>query len=86
MNLVFVNMIISIAGCGWFGQSFAKSLLQDGHRVKGSTTSPEKIDLLARYGIEPFLIRISADREELTDLSFFECDLLVIAIDRKSVV
>lgn len=77
-------MTISIAGCGWFGTGLGKSLLQDGHQVKGSTTSPEKMELLLAEGIQPFLIRISEKEEQVPDRLFFQSDLLVIAIPPKA--
>jgi len=76
-------MVISIIGCGWFGLSLGRSLVQEGHQVKGATTTAEKIPLLASEGIEPFLIRISPGEEKLGDLSFFQCDVLVITIPPK---
>lgn len=57
-----------------------KTLIREGHQVKGSTTSPEKMELLSREGIQPFLIRLSENEEQVSDLSFFQSDLLVIAI------
>jgi len=77
-------MTISIAGCGWFGMELAQSLLQEGHQVKGSTTSSDKMELLSAAGIEPALIRLSEKEELLSDHSFFKCDLLVIAIPPKA--
>jgi nucleoside-diphosphate-sugar epimerase len=77
-------MTISIAGCGWFGMELAKSLLQEGHQVKGSTTTPEKLEMLAAAGIEPVLIRLSEKEELISDHSFFKCDVLVIAIPPKA--
>ena len=50
---------ISILGCGWLGFPLAKSLLQKGYMVSGSTTSVEKISVLENAGITPFLIELS---------------------------
>ena len=49
---------ISILGCGWLGLPLAKSLLQNGFSIKGSTTSLEKISLLESEGIATFLVRL----------------------------
>ena len=49
---------ISILGCGWMGFPLAKSLLQNGFSVKGSTTSTEKLSVLKNSGIMPFLITL----------------------------
>ncbi|MFZ4106804.1 SDR family oxidoreductase [Flavobacterium sp.] len=50
---------ISILGCGWLGLPLAKSLLQNGYRVLGSTTSEEKMAVLEKVGISPFLVCLS---------------------------
>ncbi|WP_422106792.1 NAD(P)H-binding protein [Winogradskyella sp.] len=49
---------ISIIGCGWLGLPLAKTLISHGYKVKGSTTSKDKLDLLAQAGIDGFLIRL----------------------------
>jgi nucleoside-diphosphate-sugar epimerase len=51
---------ISILGCGWLGLPLAKSLLEKGFLVKGSTTSTEKLPLLKECGIEPHIVSLSA--------------------------
>jgi nucleoside-diphosphate-sugar epimerase len=70
-------------GCGWYGLALAKALLEDGMQVKGSTTSPQKMDALAAGGIEPYLVNFSADGEKY-DTDFFNCDVLLIAIPPKA--
>ena len=37
---------VGILGCGWLGTPLATSFLDVGFKVKGSTTSVEKIDTL----------------------------------------
>ena len=53
---------ISILGCGWLGLPLAKALLQNGFSVHGSTTSSEKLSMLEKSGIRPFLIALESDR------------------------
>ena len=50
---------ISVLGCGWLGFPLAKSLLEKGFTVKGSTTSLEKMSTLEKNGISPFQIELS---------------------------
>ncbi|MGL2962756.1 SDR family NAD(P)-dependent oxidoreductase [Flavobacterium sp. RSB2_4_14] len=50
---------ISLLGCGWLGLPLAKSLIEKGFLVKGSTTSSAKISILEKAGIEPFLLELS---------------------------
>ena len=51
---------ISILGCGWLGLPLAKSLIENGFSINGSTTSVEKIAVLENAGIHPFLVSLSA--------------------------
>jgi nucleoside-diphosphate-sugar epimerase len=76
-------MTVSILGCGWYGFELAKSLVKKGITVKGSTTSPEKLQLLANEKIEPYLIDLSPDNQ-VYDIAFFECDVLWISIPPKA--
>lgn len=50
---------ISILGCGWLGSPLAKSLIEKGYTIKGSTTSFEKISILKQTGIDAFQIEVS---------------------------
>lgn len=53
---------ISILGCGWLGLPLAVSLQRIGYNIKGSTTSPEKINVLNAAGISPFLIQLDTEK------------------------
>lgn len=55
-------MNISILGCGWLGFPLAKSLLQKGFLVKGSTTTLEKMSVLQNAGINAFQIALSEEK------------------------
>lgn len=73
---------ISILGCGWYGLALAKRLLAAGYAVKGSTTSPEKVEILSSLGIQAFLLNFQ-EQEVNNDPDFFNTDILVIAIPPK---
>lgn len=73
-------MKISILGCGWLGLPLAKKLLQQDHKVKGSTTSSEKISGMAAEGIDPFLISISPEGVE-GDIENFLADIELLFIN-----
>lgn len=73
---------VSILGCGWLGKALAIDLLENGHSVKGSTTTPSKLDELSDLGISSYLIDIE-NLEASND--FFSSDVLVIAITSKNV-
>jgi nucleoside-diphosphate-sugar epimerase len=79
---------ISILGCGWLGLPLASSLLDKGHVVNGSTTTENKLRILADLGINPFLIDLNPSevQEQLkTDLALFlaQSDILIIDIPPK---
>ncbi|WP_424493011.1 NAD(P)-binding domain-containing protein [Salinimicrobium sp. GXAS 041] len=74
-------MKISILGCGWLGLPLAKELLQKGHFVKGSTTSPEKLTVLASEGINPYLITVSSEKISGDIQNFLaKTDVLIVDI------
>ena len=50
---------LSILGCGWLGLPLAKSFIQKGWAVKGSTTSKDKVEVLKEAGINPYKIELS---------------------------
>lgn len=59
MEHILKHQKISIIGCGWLGFSLAKHLIKSGAKIKGSTTSKSKIDVLKNEGIKPFLIQLT---------------------------
>ncbi|NTU93906.1 MAG: SDR family NAD(P)-dependent oxidoreductase, partial [Chlorobiaceae bacterium] len=70
---------ISILGCGWLGMPLARKLIDDGYRVKGSTTRSEKLDLMKSEGIEPSLVKLG-DRVEGDLKGLLDTDILVVDI------
>ncbi|SMD00546.1 SDR family oxidoreductase [Pedobacter nyackensis] len=77
-----IKKTISILGCGWYGLELAKVLTQSGYRVKGSSTTTEKLETLSAHQIEPFLVNFQKD-EEHYDPSFFQSDILFVSIPPK---
>lgn len=73
---------ISILGCGWAGYPLAKALLQEGYSVKGSTTSPDKLLLMKKDGIDLFLVQLNPDIE-IDREGFFDSDVLIVTIPPK---
>ena len=75
---------ISILGCGWLGLPLAKSLLQNGFLIKGSTTSLEKISLLESEGITPYLVRLEEQQISASVADFLaHSQILIINIPPK---
>lgn len=72
---------VSILGCGWLGFPLAQQLVALGYGVKGSTTSPEKLQGFKEAGISPFLLNFNTNEDCETLLyDFLAADVLVIAI------
>ncbi len=75
---------ISILGCGWLGLPLAKSFLQNGFLIKGSTTSLEKISLLESEGITPYLVRLEEQQISASVADFLaDSQILIINIPPK---
>ena len=75
-----MNKKISILGCGWLGLPLAKSLLSKGYKVKGSTTSESKLDLLKNAGISPFQIQLE-EHQIIGNIEDFLKETNVLVID-----
>ena len=84
-------MKISILGCGWLGLPMGRALVEAGHlmqadhlvRVRGSTTSPDKLPALAAAGLEPHLVRLPASGGDIVQAQppgFWEADVLIVAV------
>lgn len=52
---------ISVIGCGWLGLPLAKQLVAANYKVKGSTTSSNKIPDLKSNGIDGFYVELTQD-------------------------
>jgi nucleoside-diphosphate-sugar epimerase len=74
---------ISIVGCGWYGLSLAKALVEKGFIVKVTTTTADKLSLLKSTGIQPYLINVNTDTNSIQS-DFFDCDILWICIPPKT--
>jgi nucleoside-diphosphate-sugar epimerase len=75
---------ISILGCGWLGFPLAKSLIENGFSINGSTTSANKISLFTNAKINAYLLEISEDMI-IGDISSFleNSEILIIDIPPK---
>lgn len=75
-------MDVLIIGCGWVGTYTASELLAEGHRVWGTTTTPEKQRKLAEMGIRSVIADFDLKEQiqppaELTGIDF---DLVIISV------
>jgi len=67
-------------GCGWLGFPLALSLISRGFNVKGSTTSPEKMEVLKRAGIDPFLVQFDQSLPEPDLTKLLDGDILIVSV------
>jgi nucleoside-diphosphate-sugar epimerase len=71
---------VSILGCGWLGRPLGQHLVKQGHSVRGSTTTPEKLDRLRDDGIAPVLLTLDPDLSGSDTGSLFESEILVLNV------
>lgn len=70
------NNSITVIGCGWLGLPFSEKMLEKGWKVKGTTTSSDKISVLKSMGVEPFLANFPS--MEVISESIFNTNNLLI--------
>lgn len=72
---------ISILGAGWLGNPLALQLKSNGHQLKVSTTTPEKISFFNENGIESFIVNVGSNfyTDNLDNL-LTDTDILIITI------
>ena len=74
---------VSIIGCGWLGLPLAKRLVAEGHTVRGSTTSAEKLSLLRNAGIDAYSLYLNP--EPIGDLiALLQANTLLIDVPPKA--
>ena len=76
-----MNTQISIIGCGWLGFPLAKELIKKGYKVKGTTTSKDKLTYLTNEHIEAYNLNITPEgiTGNIKD-SLLKSDVLVLNI------
>lgn len=75
-----VDAEVSIIGCGWLGRPLAQHLVAKDVDVRGSTTTPEKIEVLREDGIEPYRLTLDPGCEGDEASPLFESRILVLNI------
>ncbi|MCC3153522.1 NAD(P)H-binding protein [Hymenobacter sp. BT770] len=75
---------VLVMGCGWLGMALARALVAAGHRVLGTTTTPEQLPIMEAAGIEAHLLRLGADfdapAEKLLHRLLQSADVLVLNV------
>lgn len=81
LNDTALQTQISIIGCGWLGLPLAKFLIGKGYKIKGSTTSSDKIKTLTEAGIKAYKVSLSETQINGNYKDFLEgSDIVVINI------
>jgi nucleoside-diphosphate-sugar epimerase len=75
-----MSVDVSILGCGWLGRPLAQHLVARDVHVRGSTTTPDKIDALRADGIEPFLLSLDPHLTGENAASMFASPILVLNV------
>lgn len=70
-------MEISILGCGWLGMALGrKTAKKTGFKVKGSTTTPNKLEAIEKEGMQAFLVDLDTNCPN----RFFQSDVIIITV------
>lgn len=79
MSNLTIPRSVSVLGCGWLGLPVAATLVKAGYAVKGSTTTPGKLEALENTGVQPFLIDLYQSDHIADMASFLKSEALVIS-------
>lgn len=71
---------VSILGCGWLGHPLGAHLVERGFHVRGSTTTPEKVEELRRDGIDPAVLVVDPTFSGDAPEPFFRSSVLVLNV------
>lgn len=71
---------VSILGCGWLGRPLGQRLLERGVVVRGSTTTPSKVDALRAEGIDAVLLTLDPDLSDRDPRPLFESPVLILNV------
>ncbi|MDZ7705665.1 MAG: SDR family oxidoreductase [Trueperaceae bacterium] len=75
---------VSVLGCGWLGMALAERLVKVGYVVKGSSTTPSKLEVIEVTGARPYLVELSPSVPSTLrgpDVGdFFDADTLIVSM------
>lgn len=75
-----MTSLVSILGCGWLGRPLGVHLVERGVQVRGSTTTPDKLDALCRDGIDPVLLTLDPDLGDDDPGELFGAPVLILNV------
>ncbi|MRI00830.1 NAD(P)H-binding protein [Kriegella sp. EG-1] len=71
---------IALIGCGWLGLPLAKSLIEKKYIINGSTTSPDKLNLLMTAEINAYLLELTEEKIK-GNINDFLTDVEIVIIN-----
>ncbi|WP_299839927.1 SDR family NAD(P)-dependent oxidoreductase [uncultured Tenacibaculum sp.] len=72
------NNQISILGCGWLGFPLAKFLIDKNYKIKGSTTSETKVEILKESDIIPYVFKLGESNNKVLINDFFADSKIIV--------
>jgi nucleoside-diphosphate-sugar epimerase len=75
---------VSIIGLGWLGEAAWLLLQKQGYRVIGSSTRPEKVELLRKKGLDAIHFALDPDPKGTGYSRLFDSEILVVTLPPRS--
>jgi nucleoside-diphosphate-sugar epimerase len=75
---------VSIIGLGWLGEAAGLLLQKQGYRVIGSSTRPEKVELLRKKGLDAIHFALDPDPKVTGYSRLFDSEILVVTLPPRS--
>lgn len=75
---------VSIIGLGWLGEAAALLLQRQGHLVLGSSTRPEKVELLLGKGLDAIHFSLDPDPKGTAYHRLFDSEILIVTLPPRS--
>jgi len=80
-----IKKSISVLGCGWLGLPLAIDFVSKGFRVKGSTTTKEKVMVLTEQNIQPYILSLNEVDENVYSHFILGSEIIIINIPPKRI-
>ena len=75
---------VSIIGLGWLGEAAGLLLQRQGHLVLGSSTRPEKVELLRGKGLDAIHFALDPDPKGTAYHRLFDSEILIVTLPPRS--
>ena len=75
---------VSIIGLGWLGEAAGLLLQRQGHLVLGSSTRPEKVELLREKGLDVVHFALDPDPKGIAYHRLFDSEILIVTLPPRS--